>query len=86
MLLTIAKLSPKRFSCSLGQRKWRALNPPAMVPPCCRWCLFPMHLLNFYSLPAGAAAGEVGGGAAAAAGAGAGEVKAEISKRCDYIL
>lgn len=41
-----------------------------------------MHLLNFYSLPAGAAAGE-GGGGAAAAGAG---VKAEISKRCDYIL
>lgn len=29
-----------------------------------RWCLFPMHLLNFYSLPAGAAEG--GGGAAAA--------------------
>lgn len=42
-----------------------------------------MNLLNFCSLPAGAAEeGEEGGAAAAAAG----EDKAGLSKRCDYIL
>lgn len=49
------------------------MNPLALLLPgggasvmLPRWCLFPMHLLNFYSLPAGAAGeGERGGGAAA---------------------